>query len=145
MNPRQRVIVDTNILISATLRPLSVPRALVTEVLIHHVMLFSRETFAEISDRFLRPKFDPYASRWERLHLLEILFSASEWVSVHTTVNDCRDPDDNAFLALAIDGTADTIVTGDQDLLALHPYGRVSILTPTAFLASLHEIRREVL
>lgn len=135
MNPKKRVIVDTNILISATLRPFSVPRALVTAVLTHHVVLFSRETYAEVSDRILRPKFDPYASRRERLHFLETLFSASEWVSVHTTVMDCRDPDDNTFLALALDGTADAIVTGDQDLLSLHPYGRVSILTPSSFLA----------
>ena len=142
MNPKQRVIVDTNVIISAALRPHSIPRALVTEVLHHHVPLLSRETYAEVSERLLRPKFDPYASRWERLHLLEMLFFASERITVHTTVNDCRDPSDNAFLALAIDGDADTIITGDRDLLELNPHGRVSILTPAAFLEQLPRAAR---
>jgi len=40
----------------------------------------------------------------------------------------------NAFLALAVDGEADAIVTGDRDLLALHPYAPIAILSPRDFL-----------
>ena len=42
-------------------------------------------------------------------------------VSVSSVVTDCRDAKDNKFLELAIDGVATCIITGDQDLLVLHP------------------------
>lgn len=134
MSHKLRVIIDTNVLISAALRPRSLSRTVVTEVLLHHVPLLSRETFAEVSERLLLPKFDSYASREERLHFLEMLFFASERIAVQTVVTACRDPKDNAFLALAVDGKADVIVTGDRDLLVLHPYEGIAIETPRAFL-----------
>jgi uncharacterized protein len=49
-------------------------------------------------------------------------------------VTDCRDPKDNKFLALALDANAQTIVTGHQDLLVMHPYSGVAICTPVQFL-----------
>jgi len=53
-----------------------------------------------------------------------------------SVVRDCRDPDDNKFLALALDGHAECIVTGDPHLLELHPWRGIPILTPRAFLES---------
>ena len=49
-------------------------------------------------------------------------------------VSDCRDPDDNPVLECALAGAAIAIVTGDRDLLDLHPYRGISILTPRQFL-----------
>ncbi len=46
----------------------------------------------------------------------------------------CRDPDDDKFLELALNGEADLIVTGDDDLLALHPFHSIPIVTPAAYL-----------
>ena len=63
----------------------------------------------EAQARRLQPKVDPYASRTDRLHLLEMLFFASKRIVVGSGVTDCRDPNDNAFLALAVDGAADAI------------------------------------
>ena len=56
-------------------------------------------------------------------------------IQSHTTVTDCRDPKDNKFLALAIDAGAKTIVTGDKDLLVMHPYQGITICTPAEFLS----------
>lgn len=61
--------------------------------------------------------------------------SATELVVVNDVVNDCRDPKDNKFLELAINGKATHIVSGDKDLLALHLFRGVLILTPQTFLA----------
>jgi predicted nucleic acid-binding protein len=52
-------------------------------------------------------------------------------------ITDCRDPKDNKFLELAIDGNADYIITGDPDLLILHSYRGISIVTPSQFLSIL--------
>ena len=46
----------------------------------------------------------------------------------------CRDPADDMFLALALEGHAEIILTGDQDLLVLHPFRGVAILEPREFL-----------
>jgi len=46
----------------------------------------------------------------------------------------CRDPADDAVLAAAVEGRADAIVTGDADLLDLHEYQGIAIITPRAFL-----------
>jgi predicted nucleic acid-binding protein len=46
----------------------------------------------------------------------------------------CRDPDDDKLLEIAVAGNADCLVTGDQDLLILHPFQGVPIITPAAFL-----------
>jgi len=45
---------------------------------------------------------------------------------------------------LAVNGDAHCIITGDSDLLALHPFRGVSILTPKAFLRSQNEIGGQI-
>ena len=59
----------------------------------------------------------------------------AEWVAVTSTVRLCRDPKDDKFLELAVDGEAHWLVTGDQDLLALSPFRTVTVLTPAQVLA----------
>ena len=54
-----------------------------------------------------------------------------------THIENCRDPKDNQILEVAVDGKADVIVTGDNDLLVLHPFRGVPIVGPAEFLARL--------
>jgi hypothetical protein len=58
-----------------------------------------------------------------------------EWRVTQEVVTDCRDPQDNKFLALALDGKATHIVSGDEDLLVLYPFRGIPILTPRGFIA----------
>ena len=51
-------------------------------------------------------------------------------VTIHLSVHACRDPRDDKFLEVAVNGMADLIVTGDDDLLVLDPFGLTRILTP---------------
>jgi predicted nucleic acid-binding protein len=46
----------------------------------------------------------------------------------------CRDPRDDMVLEVAVDGRADYVVTGDQDLLVLHPFEEIPIVKPATFL-----------
>jgi predicted nucleic acid-binding protein len=50
-------------------------------------------------------------------------------------VRACRDPSDDKFLEVAVNGRADLIITGDRDLLELDPFMGIAILTPAAYLA----------
>jgi uncharacterized protein len=49
-------------------------------------------------------------------------------------VTDCRDPDDNMYLELALAAQAATIVSGDHDLLVLHPWRGIRIVRPAGYL-----------
>jgi predicted nucleic acid-binding protein len=49
-------------------------------------------------------------------------------------VHACRDPNDDKFLEVAINGSADFILSGDSDLLALHPFHDIPIFSPSQFL-----------
>lgn len=61
------------------------------------------------------------------------LFAAAELVTIAERVTACRDPKDDKFLELAVNGRADAIVSGDADLLALDAFRGIPIITPAAF------------
>jgi uncharacterized protein len=58
----------------------------------------------------------------------------SKIIDVNQQVSVCRDPKDNMYLELALSGKADVIITGDNDLLILHPFINIPIITPKDFL-----------
>jgi putative PIN family toxin of toxin-antitoxin system len=89
----------------------------------------------ELVDVMRRDKFDRYLTRERRDELVASTIRDCELVEVSTIITECRDIKDNKLLELAIDGNAVSVVTGDSDLLVLHPFKEIAILTPTEFLA----------
>jgi len=132
--PKFRIIVDTNVVISAFLKPESFPRRALDAVLADHIFLISSDTTVELVHNLLDVRFDRYVSRETRIHFLRLLPTFGFNVSTTTTIATCRDPKDTSFLNLRLTGRADSIVTGDADLLVLHPFRGVNIVTPRAFL-----------
>ncbi|MBD2777542.1 putative toxin-antitoxin system toxin component, PIN family [Iningainema sp. BLCCT55] len=57
----------------------------------------------------------------------------ANWVEVIEDISICRDPKDNKFLEVALGGSADYLVTGDNDLLVLSPFRGIPIITPVQF------------
>ena len=131
------IVVDTNVILSAMLFPRSLPREVLTHALNTHQLVFSARTWDELSFVLQRSKFERYLPLEKRLLVLANLASKVSIVHSTTLVTDCRDPKDNKFLALALDAGATTLVTGDIDLLVLHPYRGISICAPAGFLSSL--------
>ena len=131
----ERVVLDTNVLISAALRPDGPPRTVVDAVRSENgVLLFSDETFEELRSRFYRPQFDRYVGREGRAVYLAQLEAVSEWVSITGAKLGCRDSDDDKLLGTALMGEADCLVTGDRDLLEMSPFNDTPISTPAGFL-----------
>ena len=130
-----RVVFDTNVVISAMLLPLSVPRRAVDRAMREGRLLISAATTAELGEVIHLPRFDKYLSEEERIEFLTALVHEAELVNVVDTVTDCRDPRDNKFLELAVSGRATHIVTGDSDLLVLNPFRGIIVLSPSSFLA----------
>ena len=130
----ERVVLDTNVLISAALRPEGPPRAVIDAVRMENgVLLFSDETFDELRSRLRRPKFDRYVGRKGRAVYLARLQAVSEWVSITGARLGCRDPDDDKILETAMTGDADCLITGDRDLLEMSSFHGIPILAPTDF------------
>ena len=98
-------------------------------------ILISEELSKELSDVLNRPMFDRYASQEERDEFLYALTLESEFVEITESVRACRDPKDDKILELAINGNADYVITGDEDLLALNPFQGITILRPAEFLS----------
>ena len=130
-----RVVIDSNVHISAGLFPASVPRQAVQTALKRGRVLVSADLMDELTHVLTRPKFDRYAPLENRLWHVAQLTGLAELVVPTSTIRVCRDPDDDKLLDLAVDGRATHLVTGDQDLLALHPFRGIPILTPADFLA----------
>lgn len=96
--------------------------------------MLSGATLHELQDVLTRPKFDRYVSSKTRCLFLTSLLHHSSCVAVTEIITACRDPKDNKFLELALSGNADALITSDQDLLVLHPFRSLPILTPRKFL-----------
>jgi putative PIN family toxin of toxin-antitoxin system len=129
-----RVVLDTNVLISAVLSPRGNPFACLSWVLSHATLLASRELLEELETRLARPKFSKYVDAERCRTFVAELALVAVHVDVRGIVRACRDPDDDKLLEIAVAGGADCLVTGDQDLLTLAPFQGIAILTPAEFL-----------
>ena len=126
-----RIVVDTNVFVSAILKANSLPFAAVQWVDHHGGLLKSVETERQLTEVLARPHIARVAAPSFREDISQMLARA-ELVTISERITACRDPTDDKFLELAVSGKADVIVSGDSDLLALNPRG-IPILTPAVF------------
>lgn len=132
-----RVVVDTNVLISRLLLPSSVPARAVNKAIEGNRLLVSEPTMQELAEVAMRPKFDRYASIEDRQQFVRDLAGIVELVPILRQFHVCRDPKDDKFLDVAVNGEADVLVSGDPDLLVLDPFLGVRIVAPADWLAGL--------
>jgi putative PIN family toxin of toxin-antitoxin system len=130
-----RVVLDTNVLVSAALKQQSTPGMAVLLVERHHVLLKSPATERQLF-AVARPSFISLISADTRAWLTKLMTGA-ELVTIAERIAECRDPIDDKFLELAVNGNADLIVTGDADLLALDPFRQIPIVPPADFVRSI--------
>jgi putative PIN family toxin of toxin-antitoxin system len=127
-----RVVLDTNVLVSAALKQQSTPGMAVLLVERHHVLLKSPATEGQLFAVVARPYFVSLISADTRTWLTKLMTDA-DLVTIAERIAECRDPTDDKFLELAVNGHADLIVTGDADLLALDPFRQIPIVRPAEF------------
>jgi putative PIN family toxin of toxin-antitoxin system len=134
MTRLRRLVLDTNVLISASLRPGSIPHRVLLEARLAGPLLASEATLAEFREVFLRSKFDREVDRSLREGVVQEYGRLCVLIPIPVSIRACRDARDDKFLEVAVHGRADAIVTGDSDLLALHPFRGIAILTPADYL-----------
>lgn len=130
----ERYVFDTNVLVSALLFTQSTAGQALLRALDRGNILVSLASLQELRVVLNRPKFDRYVTREDRDLFLAALVRESVLVDITETVRVCRDPRDDYVVELAVSGRATCIVTGDADLLVLHPFRGIPILTPENFL-----------
>ena len=128
-------VLDTNVLISRLLVPKDMAWQAVDHALARGILLVSEETLGELVEVLGRPKFDPYVSREDRRHCIELLGGVARLLPITRKLSACRDPKDDKFLDVAVNGDAKALVNGDRDLLELDPFHGVRVVSPGDFLA----------
>jgi uncharacterized protein len=131
-----RLVIDTNILISALLASTSLPAHL---IVLWREGRFDLLTAAEQLDELMR--VTRYQKIRERLAPALAGRLINELRDIAVTVQDlpsvavCADPYDNYLLAMAAAGAADFLITGDKrDLLRLKLHEGTRIITARDFL-----------
>lgn len=134
MRDHQRIVIDTNVLISRLLLADSVPAQAVRVARKRGRLLVSDATMYELAEVLNRRKFDRYVPLKERQRFLRELARVAEFVPIIQIVRECSDPKDDKFLEVALNGRADVIVTGDGDLLNMNPWREITVLSPNEYL-----------
>lgn len=130
---RLKLIVDTNLWVSFII---SNKLKLLDPWLLSEKarLLFSTELIEELESTIAKPRLRKYFGTNALQEMLSILEPFIDLVEVTSIVTACRDPKDNFLLALAKDGKADYLLTGDGDLLELIKFGKTKIITVSSFL-----------
>ncbi len=134
-----RTVFDANVIISALIRPDSVPgrmlRAAVEGASVR--MLTSASLLAELRAALEYPRLQRYLkmSKQDREEFVILLEQVTDPVGLddHPAPGICRDPDDEPYLQTALAGRADFIVSGDSDLLDLRTVEHIPIVSPAEF------------
>jgi len=131
-----KLVLDTNVLVSALLKRFSVPgQVLQAWRDARFDLLISDPLYAELADVLNRKKLKAYLEPELSRRFLELLRDYATWVeTAQVPERALRDPKDTIVLGTAIGGQADFIVSGDHDLLALRRFGGIPILEPRAAL-----------
>lgn len=135
-----KIIIDTNLWVSFIIsNKLTLLDGLLFSQKIS--LLFSEELINEIAVTITKPKLRKYFATNGLEEMLTAFEPFIDLIKVRSSVTLCRDPNDNFLLALAKDGKADYLLTGDKDLLELVKFGKTKIISMTTFLETIQHLR----
>jgi putative PIN family toxin of toxin-antitoxin system len=134
-----RVVLDTNILISAFVFPGGAPEDVFRSVLEGRIELVTSPPLLAEFGRVLSSKFGWEPSMAEQA--VALVANVGSVVRPKVKVEDvAEDPDDDRVLEAALEGQAEVIVSGDRHLLRLRIWRGVKIVKAASFLRSLHGV-----
>jgi len=125
-------VVDTNCWVSSLLKPRFHDRLKIVFDAGYH-LLVSEELFSDLASAMRKPYLAEHIKQVEYESLVSLLRADAELVDVHSIVVACRDPKDNFLLALAKDGNADYLITGDDDLRSMNQFEKTIIVKLNEF------------
>jgi uncharacterized protein len=139
MSESGRHVFDTNTLVSAVLFEHGKPGQALRRALSRGRVLLSSSTLEELAAVLQREKFERYVTAAEREEFLVAFVERALFIEPTEEVRACRDAKEDKFLELAVSGRAAYIISGDADLLELHPFRGIAIMTAAEFLQATEE------
>jgi len=137
-----RAVIDTNILVSGVIKPTGAAGRLMGLLRLgHFIFVYSPSTMEEVIRVLSRPRIQrKYGITDDDVRTVaQLLILRGMEVIPTEHITACRDAKDNIFLEVAVAGQVDVLVSGDEDLLVLHPFRGIPILTVRQFLANLDQ------
>jgi uncharacterized protein len=130
-----RIVIDTNLWIGYFMG--KHVKSYLDQILmnVQFDLLISEQLLAELTSVLSRPKFQKIISPEQIDTLIVLIRRRSRFVEVTSQIALSRDSKDDFLLALSIDGQADYLLTGDEDLLVLQKIEQTSILKIADFMA----------
>jgi putative PIN family toxin of toxin-antitoxin system len=129
-----RVVIDTNVLISAIFWT-GKPKQILNKVRQEEITFLTSEFILEELKKVLRKVDKPFKlSEEEADRVVTAMRELAVVVNIGSQVSVCQDENDNRVLECAIDGNADCIITGDFHLLQLGSFQKIDIMTVSDFL-----------
>ncbi|MCC5616855.1 putative toxin-antitoxin system toxin component, PIN family [Nostoc sp. CHAB 5836] len=127
-----KVVIDTNVLVSAVLKG-RVPKAVIQFIFEnpHWEWIVSFEIVAEYKEVLSRPKFkltDQVRASW-----FEIIDTFATLIDVNVSIDFPKDRKDAKFLACALAGEADFLITGDSDFNQAQTLLNTTIISVSLF------------
>ncbi len=108
-----RLVIDTNILVSAALKPDGLQRTVFVLAITKPASLYVTEAIlTEYREVLARPEFK--IRRGLRQQLLQLIKNHAQLVTPARALHLAPDPDDNKFLECADAARADYLITGNQ-------------------------------
>jgi putative PIN family toxin of toxin-antitoxin system len=127
-----RVVLDCNVVIAAA-RTEGVCREVLRDIVRHHQLVLSAAIISEYRSVGARPKHKPY--HWTMLAITDLLGQVASIVEPAACSFGLKDPDDEIYLATALAGRAEVLITGNIRHFPAPRYGPIEILRPADFLA----------
>ncbi len=107
-----RLVIDTNVVVSAALKPHGLERTALVFGFTPPAKLFvSQEVLSEYTEVLRRPELRIPAA--ERRALIDLIAKRSQMVVPTRELAVCRDPDDDMFIECADAARADFLITGN--------------------------------
>jgi uncharacterized protein len=138
-----RLVIDTNVFIRYLIRPSTAVAALIERHWIEGQvqLVLSPELLAELTRVLARPSIQRLIHAEEAHALHTALQQQSELLApLNQIPHYSRDPKDDMFVACALAGQVDYLVTFDEDLLSLGQVGNVQIVTPAQLVTQLNPL-----
>lgn len=128
-----RLVLDTNIIVSGLMTAATPPAQILDAVHSKKVILLVSD---EVVFEYLRVLEYPHIRKYRKItdeairDLTCLFIEETERVEVFQSIKKSKDPDDDKFLSLAVEGKADFLITGDKaDLLSLKEVEHIPIIT----------------
>jgi len=126
-------VVDTNIIVSGLITTATPPARILDAVQGKKIILLISD---EVVVEYLRVLEYPHIRKYKKItdevirDLTSLFVEDTERIEILSSIKKSKDPDDDKFLSLAVEGKADFLITGDKaDLLSLKEIEHIPIIT----------------